>query len=302
MGSAPSSAVARCVGATTLLLMLASSCGGTGPQPVRLAAVAAQTASAGTARVSVRFGFSSQGTAFGAAGVFDFIHDSGLIELGAGATTVTGDDPNHPSPSEIVLAGGASYSAVTPNLVVGAPQAFKNRRWLLLSNATRGILSGSLSQGEEAVLPIFGLFLGQGFLDPSTYFATMLKLSSSTRVVGHDLIHGSLATHLVLTINPNLGLVAPLVTTTTGGELTPQDLNKFFSAIGGSTHKVDVWVDTQNRLVQIILDAVLPASAQLPSVTVHQEVDYWDFGVRVQIRVPPSDQVATLAELNGAGH
>jgi len=287
--------------ATTVMLMLLSSCGGTATQPVRLAAVATQTTSAGTARVSVSFGGTDQGAALDAAGVFDFVHNAGVIELGPGATSITGEDPSHPTASEIVLADGASYSAVTPNLVVGAPQAFKNRRWLLLANGTGGILSGSLSQGEEAVMPIFGLALGQGFLDPSVYFDTMLKLSSSSRVVGHDLIHGSLSTHLVLTVDPNLGLAAPSVTTTTGDGLTQQDLNKFFSAIGGSTHRVDVWVDGQNRLVQIILNAVLPASAQLPSVTFHQEIDYWDFGLSVQIRIPPSDQVATLAELNGVG-
>jgi hypothetical protein len=75
--------------------------------------------------------------------------------------------------------------------------------------------------------------------------------------------------------------------------------HSFTSSLGSSTLPVDVWVDAQARVSRIAISLPAPSASGMPAgVRVTEAVDYYDFGIPVQVSAPPASEVMSANEFS----
>jgi hypothetical protein len=79
----------------------------------------------------------------------------------------------------------------------------------------------------------------------------------------------------------------------------PASQRRSFEAIvksyGSASIPIDIWVDGDGRIVRMVTATNLDVNGQ--SVQSDVQVDYFDFGVPVDVTAPPAGQVADLGGL-----
>lgn len=305
---------AGAVVAVALLLV-----GGPAPAPVQVVSTAAaQTSAAGSARLAIA---TSQGgqedTSTAASGVFDFARHVGeltTVEPSGPASDVSssgsGPDgtgivvpsspgtPAAPTTTQTIFDGGTIYRTLSafslPGLRASTPPSLVGKKWV---SETLPIPTGAATSPAARAFNALDGFLGllPASIDPGDDLDALRSIASKATSAGSDVIRQVPTTHYVVTLDPDRALALMPSKMTTKQR---QQFREFIDGFGGKTHTVDLWVDAQGRARRLRVRYQYPAgtSGQAVSVVTTQ-IDYWDFGVAVDVADPPSEQVVTQQEL-----
>lgn len=255
-----------------------------------LAAAVSQT-TAQTARVAITTSVREQGMtmSFTATGMFDFAHSRGAVSMGS---------PVHMK--EIFLPPKI-YLKLPSSSGTGLPTG---KSWLAISDASLG------SGGASAPVGMFG-----GTSSPADMLASLTAISGGEKKAGTATIRGVPVTEYRVNIDP-----AKAAARLPSAERA--SFRQFVKLLGSGTIPVHVWVDSKNlvRRVQMTLQPPEPPVAGLtpsspassgsgiPSGTgpsggnfqVSESIDFYDFGVPVQVSAPPAAQVAGMSDLGAS--
>jgi hypothetical protein len=133
-----------------------------------------------------------------------------------------------------------------------------------------------------------------GTEDPSQILSVLNAQSSSVTKLGSDEIGGVRTVHYRAQLDPTK--VAP-----GAGPAARQMLAQLPALTGSSTLPVDVWIDGTGKARQLRYSLTLnhppagasPAAGQAFPETVTMTLGLSDYGVPVQVTLPPADQVST---------
>lgn len=155
-----------------------------------------------------------------------------------------------------------------------------------------------------------GIFPGFGQTDPTQMLAYLEAVSNDVKTVGTDQVRGVETTHYRALLD--LGKAIDRA------DVPPSlrdDLKKITSLIAAnpSAIPVDIWVDADGlvRRVNEHLDfadfgalgatggGATGSTGADSAFTLTMSIDFYDFGVPVNVQAPPADQVVTLPSLGG---
>jgi len=283
--------------------LVASGCGGSAgaiPELASLTQVANTSASADTAKFVLTFDVSlpvpgaDGGLSFEAEGGFDTpakrsqlkVDLSSLAELmeQVGSSlggTITGDvgDPSDWK-LEAIQDGDVTYIHFPPL----AKELSDGKTWVKGS-------AEELSKADAASgLDQFGSLSG---LDPRDIFGFLKAVSGSIEAVGSEEVRGVETSHYRATLDP-----AKLTA------LVPADQREALGGVDDAARQagltelpLDIWIDAENRVrkLAIEIDAKMPGSEE--SLDASFVVELYDYGVPLELDLPPADQVADASTL-----
>jgi len=155
----------------------------------------------------------------------------------------------------------------------------------------------ALSQKEG--FPLADLLKQARNSDPGGQVNFLRGVQGDVVTVGHEVVRGAETTHYKVTVDVQKA-----------GEQLPADLREkikpLFDQLQLKTFPAEVWMDDQNRArkVTYTLDlskAAPPAkagkAAQASTGPITMTMEFFDFGVKVDISAPPASQVADFEEL-----
>jgi hypothetical protein len=117
-----------------------------------------------------------------------------------------------------------------------------------------------------------------------------LKAVGASHVVGTEPVRGTPTTHYSASID--LAQAADSL----GDEKTAAALKQLYTASGATTIPVDVWIDRAGRVRRERFSMTLGGAAGT-GAALDMAVDFVRFGVPVDLRAPPSDQVLDASTL-----
>ena len=238
------------------------------------------TAAEKTARIAINASVSGSVSTTGTiTGVIDFATGDSQLSL-----TLSG-------PAASVLGGGMVFRTVGGVMYLQVPAAL------------RGMLGGPAgAQWMSMPLPNFGskdtggLGAAAGGADPAQMLAGLAAVSNGVTTVGPQTIRGVATTHYHAVIDPQK--VAANV------KLSPalrKALQKLEQRLGGQSPTIptDVWVDAAGRVRRLAEQVQLGGAGAVTTT-----IDFYDFGVPVNVQAPPADQVVpfpSIGDLGGLG-
>lgn len=241
---------------------------------VPLPDAAAKTATLTSARVATEVTVSgaSDGTqTFRGEGAFDFERKAGHVTL-----DLEGADAAALPSTELVFEDYVVYYGLPEGILPGG------MRWLRLdlqSLAESSSLDfGSLVQGVQA--------------DPSQYLLWLAALGPEADEIGAEEVRGVPTTHYRATVDlRRLETQAP-----EGQEAEWQSyVQSLASGLGTNEVPVEIWVDDEGYVRRMRQTYPVAGNDGALSTTVTTEL--YDFGVEVDVQVPPADQVASINDL-----
>lgn len=264
--------------AVVAVLGIAAGCGG-GRSPVdtvRLAA--AETQSAKTARMA----FSLQGLPGAgeveAEGEVDLVGNRGTM-----AMTMPEVEGESLGTIDMVFDGTVVYMKFPPALAA----EFGDKPWLKMDvdevmEESAGIDLSALQQGSGNPNEALGYLRGAG---------------SDTTEVGEETIRGMETTHYRTTIDRQAMLE--------GAEgAAREEARKLADALGDQEIRADVWVDDEGRLRKMSysvdpskMELGEPIPDELQGARFDYTFEFYDFGIPVNVEIPPPDQTTDLSEL-----
>ena len=255
-----------CVVILAAVAVLATGCGTRQASAGALSAAVANTA-ATTSRVTVSTTMSSPGTktTITATGEFDYAHPRGVLRMGG------------PAP------GGEEVRYLPPRLYVRLPDAPgapfpRGKAWVGMS------LPGHAADEGLPFLP-----LGNVDANPMDLLSALTAVASKVADLGPATIRGVAVTHYRVSVD----------LAEAEAHQRPQaraEFHSFASSLGSATLPVDVWVDGQARVSRIAISLPMPHGSGMPAdFRVSAAVDYYDFGVPVQVSAPPASEVMSAS-------
>ena len=130
--------------------------------------------------------------------------------------------------------------------------------------------------------------LGTGQSDPTKMLDYLRGRSSGVTRVGSDEVRGVQAMHY----HAETSLQKVLASLPAAQR---QSFEAIVKSYGSASIPIDIWVDGDGRIVRMVTATSLDVNGQ--SVQSDVQVDYFDFGVPVDVTVPPAGQVADLGGL-----
>lgn len=259
-----------CVVTVAAAAVLAAGCGTRQASADALSAAVAHTA-ATTSRVVVSTTMSSPGmtTTITATGEFDYAHPRGMLRMGGGPAL-----------------GGVEVRYLPPRLYVkfagAAGVAFpKGKAWVEMS------LPGQAAGGSLPFLP-----LGNVNASPMDLLSALTAIASKVTDLGPATIRGVAVTHYRVRVD----------LAKAEAHQPPQaraEFHSFASSLDSATLPVDVWVDGQARVSRIAISLPMPRGSGMPAgFRVSEAVDYYDFGVPVQVSAPPASEVVSASQFS----
>lgn len=193
-------------------------------------------------------------------GDFDFAHSRGMIAMTAPLSMT-----ELFLPPKVYVKVPADGSAALPH----------GKTWLVMDAGSAGPLDSP-----------FGEFGGGS--DPTDMLASLTAIAGSERVLGATRVRGVPVTGYQVNIDPSkLAARAPAA--------ERASLRQFAQSLGKSTVPVDVWVDNENEVRQVRLSPRTPGGTMIPgNPRLTLTVDFYDFGVPVDVSAPPAAQVTSL--------
>ena len=258
-----------CVVILAAVAVLAAGCGTRQASADALSAAVANTA-ATTSRVTVSTTLSSPGmtTTITARGEFDYAHPRGVLRMGG------------------LAFGGEEVRYLPPQLYVkfahapGAPFP-KGKVWVEISLPSRA------AGGALPFLP-----LGNVNASPMDLLSALTAIASKVTDLGPATIRGVAVTHYRVSVD----------LAKAEAHQRPRaraEFHSFASSLDSATLPVDVWVDGQARVSRIAISLPMPHGSGMPAgFRVSEAVDYYDFGVPVQVSAPPASQVMSGSEFS----
>jgi hypothetical protein len=259
-----------CVVIVAAVAVLAVGCGTRQASADALSAAVAHTA-ATTSRVVVSTTMSSPGmtTTITATGEFDYAHPRGVLRMGGG-----------------LALGGEEVRYLPPRLYVKFAEAGvvpfpKGKAWVELS------LPSQAAGGSVPFLPP-----GSVNASPMDLLSALTAIASKVTDLGPATIRGVAVTHYRVTVDLPKAEAHQL----------PQaraEFHSFASSLDSATLPVDAWVDGQARVSRIAISLPMPHGSGMPAgFRVSEAVDYYDFGVPVQVSAPPASEVVSASRFS----
>lgn len=256
--------------------LLAAGCGTTmALQQSPAAVLAAAVTKTGTQslKISVTVAVKSTGmsVSYAATGAFDFAHSRGTLTLAA----PFGVTERYIAPKAYIKLS----SGIGPALPHG-------KTWIEVD-------SSRLPSGAASSLGPFGAVAG----NPKSLLTSLTAIASSERKLGTSTIRGVPVTGYQLNIDPaKVEARIPSAQRKSVGQLA--------QGLGKGTLPVDVYVDGQNLLRRVQVAIGLPHSAtgtlHLPAgLRLTVTMDFYDFGVPVNVTAPPASQVVSGSQISG---
>jgi hypothetical protein len=146
-----------------------------------------------------------------------------------------------------------------------------------------------LSSGDGQ-LGQFGSFAGT---DPRDVLGLLKAISGTIQAVGTDTVRGVETSHYRATID-----VKKLVTLLPAAQR--QSLAGFDGLIGKSgvaDIPVDVWIDSEQRVRKLVLDASAAAPGSTEKAKASVQIEVYDYGKPLELELPPPEQVADASSL-----
>jgi hypothetical protein len=258
-----------CVVILAAVAVLATGCGTRQASADALSAAVANT-TATTSRVTVSTTMSSPGmkTTITATGEFDYAHPRGLLRMRGAAP------------------GGEEVRYLPPRLYVKLPEApgapfAKGKAWVGISLPSRAVDGG---------LPF--LPLGNVDANPMDLLSALTAIAGKVADLGPATIRGVAVTHYRVSVD----------LAEAEAHQRPQaraEFHSFASSLDSATLPVDVWVDGQARVSRIAISRPMPhGSGMSAGFRVSEAVDYYDFGVPVQVLAPPASEVMSASRFS----
>jgi hypothetical protein len=247
-----------------------------------VAEAASKTTQAGSSRVAFTstMWLAGKEVSFAAEGLFDYEGSRGSLTMDMGAllpgASGFGDFELRQLESKVYMRMPAAAAAFVP----------QGKQWL--------------SFDVDAALDKAGLgSLGSANLqqDPSQ-FLTLLRASSvEVKEAGYDTVRGTDVTRYTAKLDLRKSVDAGLERLELSDEQRAAlrtAIDQLTKQVGTKTIPVEAFVDEDGLLRRLNLDLALTVQGQ--KVAMEQTVDYYDFGVDVDVEAPPADQVYDLTD------
>jgi hypothetical protein len=174
---------------------------------------------------------------------------------------------------EAVMTDGAVYMNIA-NLDSKIEDELHGKTWVKIDSKDLGT-AGQLQQS-----------------DPSSALDGLRGVSSDTREVGHATVRGVDTVHYRGTLDVDKAVAkAP--------EAARDRVRGALSQFDDGT-RLDVWIDANGLPQRYSLSADIVKDSQ--RATMVESFDIYDYGVQVDVKVPPASQTATYSELEAAQH
>jgi hypothetical protein len=260
-----------------IILMLATvplACGGDELSPeAAVAEAGTKTANAGSARIDMNAGLTGSGDSFTMVGKGEFADERGhmTFDVSAGGQQVS---------MEMVFDRLVIYMRFPPELGVDLP---RGKSWVKMDLE---------ELGEEAGIDLSQL-MQAGQSDPTQALQYLRGASDDFEKVGDEEIRGVETTHYRGTVDLRKA-AAEL------SESVRESIDRIIELTGESTVPFDVWVDDEGLARRIKYEQPLPGSNG-ETATMAITMDFYDFGIDVDVTPPEADEVIDIQELIGQG-
>jgi len=231
---------------------------------------AANATSAESARFDMSFQFPTSADAptspFTVSGALDFRNETGIMrDVGGSAAEADGAEM---FPMEVRYLGGTVYMRWD----------LKGKRYWVREVEEQ---NRRVADPLEALVPFPG-----GPTTPTEVLELVLRSSTDVQVLGDEPVRGAKTTHYRGEVDPER-LLAALPPERRPGPASAEDWRKL------SPLPVEVWVDEDGRVRRVDLEQDVGTENALRST-----VELYDFGVEVDVRPPPADELISQEELN----
>jgi len=171
---------------------------------------------------------------------------------------------------KVVYMKAPAFSAIAPSL----------KPWLKIDPATAG--ASGLEQLQN---------LGGGN-DPSQTLK-LLDSANNVTLVGKEDVRGVATTHYSATVNLDKAIAG-------ASDQQKQQFEGLKKQTGAATLPVDVWIDNEGRARRMTTKVSSASTASAATATEFSTtIEFYDFGTKVTVDVPPNDQVSDLCSLGG---
>ena len=253
---------------------------------VPVAEAAAKTADAGSSRIEFEVEFRGGGESFTVAGegVFDYEQQRGrtTFDVGELAAATGGSDAGR---LELVFDGLVYYMRFPSGVLANVA----NGRWLKVdlreAADEAGADLGALEQLDQS---------------PTELLQFLQGASDDVDEVGTETVRGVETTHYRADVD--LERAAEITAERAGlsDELREQlrrEIERTREQTGLSTLPVDAWLDDEGRLRRMKMDVELDVAGRPAGMLTTMEL--FDFGVEVDVRPPPADEVLDIGDFAG---
>jgi hypothetical protein len=254
-------------------------------------------AEAGSARMALNVSMTIPGApselGFAAEGVFDFVNQRGMLALDldgiAAALGAQGAGIDAFLPDRLVMDGTVMYVRM-PGLKEQVPGA---KPWVRMDVQELAAQQGQdLSQLQQ---------LG-GQADPTQLLKVLEAVGGSIETVGEETIRDEVTTHYRASLDlAKLGSVLPEAQRAA----FQQQLDVAQQQLGLTEVPFDVWLGQDGLLRRIAMSLDLSAAAAQSGTpgpaSVGFTMDVYDYGVEVDVEVPPKGKTMDFEKLLGAG-
>lgn len=269
--------------ALSLLIPLATACGESASAQEVVAGAAEATIEASTARTAMHMVMEG----LPGAGTLEFDLD-GVIDFDAQRTEMTIDMGE--AMGELGVEGVMKMRTIGMVIYMqselfsqGLPGIGPDT-WLKLdiNEAAKegGVDLGQLSQ------------LGGGSNDPRQGLAMLQGVTDDgVQELGENDVRGTETTHYRARIDVRKAMEE------SGAIIDREAFEQFAKALGQDTIRVDVWIDGDNQLRKMTMPLPLPPEAGGAEATM--TIEYYDFGIEVDVAEPPAEDVIDFREVLG---
>ena len=250
-------------------------CGGDGLSPEAVVAEAAtKTADAGSARIDMSAAIEGGGQSFTMVGKGEFADQRGRM------TFDLSDQAGQQLSMEMIFDQLVIYMKFPSELGAQLPAG---KSWVKMDleelSREEGIDLAELMQAGQS--------------DPTQALQYLRGASDDFEKVGEEEIRGVGTTHYRGTVDLRKA----------AGQLSEgarESVDRIVELTGESSFPFDVWIDEDGLARRIKYEQSLP-TAQGSNATMGMTMDFYDFGVEVEVEPPAEDEVVDLQELIGQG-
>jgi hypothetical protein len=204
-----------------------------------------------------------------------------VMEMDMGA--MPGLPPGQDAKMSMILDGQVFYMKFPPAMTQGMGMDLGGKTWAKLDLAALGAegqaLEALLSQAKQA--------------DPAAYLSLMTGATEDITEVGTEEIRGEKTRHFKMTVD-----------TSKVEEFAPPEMQEASKALlqqyGNVKMPAEVWIgeDDLPRRILITMDpSSIPEAAGMGAGPITTSIDMFDYGVAVDISIPPAEDTFDFAEL-----
>jgi hypothetical protein len=268
-----------------VVALVASACGGDKPVDAVqvLAAAPDKTVAESTARVAGEMTIEAQGNS-------TQVSYDGVMELRGGRGTMTMDASSFGLPKgkiEMRIVDGTMYmdfGSLADAIGEKLPAEFGGKRWLSIDMS-------KLTQGAQALQN-----------DPTAASTSSLEYlrgvdADGIETMGDESVRGEPTTHYRADVD--LGTLKKKLQSTDMSDSAREYMERGLDAIDGTTLGIDTWIDHDGRVRRQEIDEKLRVQSR--SAHLLMRMEYYDFGVKLDVEKPAASDVFSLGDFASLG-